>query len=180
MIFKQKNYSNNKMQRGNGCRCNCGCGITASPKQYSLADKIRESISGKDGELSAVFTYLFQSFVVADEKLRGAIWEISQDEMEHAGKLSELLVMMKEEPYFIDSNKNFYTTKWVNYETDPKVFLKQNIESEKLAVKNYMDLIESTTDQNVIAVLMSIVDDERGHIEVFNRLLETVSANKLV
>ena len=173
MLFKRNCQNPN-------CRCNCGCNAQNAPKSYTLADRIRENISGKDGELSAVFTYLFQSFVALDEKMRNAILEISQDEMEHVQKLSNLLVSMGEEPIFIDANKNFYITKWANYETCPKVFLKQNIESEKLAIKNYMDLIETTTDEKVVQTILSVIDDEKEHLEIFNRLLETVSANKIM
>lgn len=173
MIFKRSCQNRN-------CNCNCGCSAVNAPKSYSIADRIRESISGKDGELSAVFTYLFQSFVAIDEKMRYAIAEIAEDEMEHIEKLSNLLVSMGEEPIFVDANKNFYTTKWVNYETCPKVFLKENIECEKLAIKKYMDLIEATTDEKVVQIILSIIDDEKEHLEIFNRLLETVSANKVV
>ena len=173
MLFKRSCQNPN-------CKCNCGCSAVNAPKSYSIADRIRESISGKDGELSAVFTYLFQSFVATDEKMRHAIAEIAEDEMEHVEKLSNLLVSMGEEPVFVDANKNFYTTKWANYETCPKVFLKENIEYEKLAIKKYMDLIEATTDEKVVQTILSIIDDEKEHLEIFNRLLETVSANKVV
>lgn len=163
--------------------CKCNCGMNAKNNQtrvsYSLADKIRECISGKEGELSSVFTYLFQSFISNEEKIKNAILEVSQNEMEHIEKLSNLLVVMGEEPIFVGADKNYYTTKWVNYETCPKVFLKQNIEAERGAIKRYMDLIEETTNENVIQTILSIIDDEKEHIEIFNRLMETVGVNKI-
>lgn len=163
--------------------CKCNYGVSANNHQmrvnYSLADKIRECISGKDGELSSVFTCLFQSFISKEEKLKNAILKVSQDEMKHIERLSNLLVSIGEEPIFVGADKNYYTTKWVNYETCPKVFLKQNIEAEKFAIKRYMDLIEETTNENVIQAILSIIDDEKGHIEIFNRLMETVGANKI-
>lgn len=154
------------------CRCNCGCQEYHS---MTLTDRIRENLSGKFGELTAIFTYLFQHSITKNEKIKDALEEVALDEMEHMEKLSYLLIDLGEMPYYYDGNKNFHTTKWVNYEENPKVFLQQNIEAEKRAIKDYMDLIESTDNQNVVKTILSIIDDEKEHIEIFKRLQETVN-----
>lgn len=165
-----------KKRQLNKCSYGCGCHISQS---LSIGDKLRESINGKHGELAGLFTYMFQHFISKDEKLKDALLEIAEDEMEHIEELSYLLVSLGEMPYFIDGNRDFYTTKWVNYENEPKLFLEQNIESEKRAIKDYMDIIESIQDKKIIEVLLSIINDEKEHIEIFERLLTTVSGNKI-
>lgn len=54
-------------------------------------------------------------------------------------------------------------------------FLKENIEGEKLAIKNYRIHITQIKDPKIIALLERIIIDEEKHIEIFNMLLHKFS-----
>lgn len=158
MLFNRQNQNN---------KCNCGC---MSHYPLDLSDKLREAMCGKSGEMFAVLTYLFQLYNTDNIAIKDALKEIAEDEMEHLNKLALLLLSLKETPYYVDGYKNFYTTKWVDYETNPNVFLPRNIMAEKDAIRYYNEIIESTENEYVISVIKEIIEDEKRHIEILKRL----------
>ena len=166
MLFRNQN---NKFNNASNC----------SNNNFSLVKELQNVVNGRDGEVTAIFTYLFQHIISKDEKISEAMLKMAQDEMEHMEALSHLNYNLGTMPYFVDANNNFFTSRYVNYETKPNNFLKQDLEGEKVAIKEYSRLFESTSDENVKEVLKEIIEDEKEHVEILKRLLESVGANKI-
>ena len=166
MLFKNQNYRFRSASN-------------FSSNSFSLVNELKNAVSGKDGEITAILTYLFQHLVTSNEKISDALIKISKDEMEHMEALSHLIASLGEMPYFVDANNNFFTSRYVNYETTPNIFLKQNIEGEKMAIKEYTRILENTDNENVKAVISEIIEDEKSHLDTFKRLLESVNMNEI-
>lgn len=150
-----------------------------SNSKFSLVKELQNAVNGKDGEVSAIFTYLFQHIISKDEKISEAMLKMAQDEMEHMEALSHLNYSLGTMPYFVDASNNFFTTRYVNYETNPNNFLSQDLEGEKIAIKEYLHIIENTDDEKAKSILKEIVEDEKEHVEILKRLLESVGENKI-
>lgn len=145
---------------------------------FSLTGELKNSVSGKNGELSGILTYIFQHLITSDENIKDALEKISQDEMRHMEMLSNLIVQNGEVPYFVDSANNFFTSRYVGYETNPKIFLMQNIKDEEFAIKNYTRILDNLQDEKTREVIEDIIEDEKNHLDIFRRLLNAYSENE--
>jgi bacterioferritin len=159
--------------------------VTTNSNDVALQNRILNAYTGRHSELTCVNQYIYQSFITNTPNaqsnlnhLSNLLMEIAKVEMHHLRILAKILVSMGANPKFcthIDNNDaicNYWSGSYVKYITSIPDFLKQNIEDEKGAVKDYTSIIESTNDTNIKEVLARIIEDEKSHIAIFTAILE--------
>lgn len=142
-------------------------------KKY--ANLIYESFAGKDGELTSVTQYIYQYInLKGKEEISKILLDIAIEEMHHINILGEILVKLGEKPLFVDANKKYWTASNVKYKTTSlSEIMKINIYSEQLAISGYRQLMRYTNNIYLRKIYEKIILDEKTHIEIFKKILES-------
>lgn len=132
--------------------------------------------AGYDGETTAILQYIYQSYVTREqnETLGKILERIAISEMRHHEFLGRCIAMMGGKPEY-GANHVCWTGAAVDYQTDPAVFLKQNIRAETYAIQAYeyaLPRLENTELQEGIRI---IIEEERLHILAFEWLLQNLN-----
>ena len=139
------------------------------------ASLLTNDYAGVVSEMSASLVYMFQYFVTSNEKISDTLKRIAQVEMRHLALIGELIDAYGGNPrYAVQSGSkcNFWNAQYIGYETNPKLFIKENIVNEKAAISNYNIRMNQISDRHVHELLERIILDEENHVKVFSTLLE--------
>lgn len=131
------------------------------------------SYSGSSGELTAILTYCFQSYVSPKyPEIVRAVMGVAKCEMLHHRLLGDAIYKLGGYP--IMGARTYWNGSMANYTLDPRKYLKQNIEAEQTAILNYERTILNLQDECVKMLLERIILDEEIHIKIFEELLKTL------
>lgn len=142
-------------------------------RNYALI--LLSSYAGDISEETAIHQYLFEYLMNNNEytDFANAMLHISEVEMKHLRLLGETIKLLGIMPVFgkIDENKNYkpWCTNNVNYTTDLKTLIEQNIKYESNAIKKYKNSYSQIKDVYVRELINRIIEDELIHIEIFNQ-----------
>lgn len=140
-------------------------------ENVSEAKLLMPSYGGAAGELTAVLTYMFQSYIsLKDEKLRNTLEGIGITEMHHHELLGTTIFKLGGYP--VMGARSYWNGSYVNYTLDAKKFLQQNILAEENAILNYERTILSLRTESIKLLLERIILDEEVHIKIFKDLLK--------
>ena len=130
----------------------------------------------RNGELTAINTYLYQFFVLQNDypEIATALREISVVEMEHFEKLGEAIVEFGGNPNLTDGRGNVWTGRNVLQLRNPRDILIANIRAEERAICEYQRSAARTQNESLRALFERIIEDEKNHIIIFNELLGTL------
>jgi len=148
-------------------------GATDDKRTVSI---LKNLANGKVGEFAASGQYIFQS-VVADEieeEIGGIFEEIGIVEMLHLDMLMHAISAFGGLPKFEDSNGNFFNTANLNYSDRLIDMLENNIRAETMAIDNYLVAIDNVNNESLKRLFERIIEDERRHLEIFNRIKSSV------
>lgn len=134
----------------------------------SEAKMLMPSYAGLGGELTAITTYCFQSYI-SDPRLKPALVAIARVEMTHFSLLGNAIYRLGGYP--IIGSRSYWNGSMANYTLSPKKFLAQNIESEKAAISIYERTILNLKSDSAKLLLERIILDEELHIKDFEELL---------
>ncbi len=135
-----------------------------------LAKMLLPSYAGIGSETTAVMTYCYQVYISPKyAKIQDALEHIAVVEMKHHEILGKLIYALGGYP--IIGARQYWNGAMANYTLNPKKFLKENIEAEKAAIRNYEQTILNTDNENVKTILSRIILDEELHIKIFETLL---------
>lgn len=130
------------------------------------------SYAGTGGELTAILTYCFQSYITPKRPdIVRALEGIAKCEMHHHELLGETIYKLGGYP--IMGARTYWNGSMANYTLDPKKYLAQNISAEESAIQGYERTILSLDDECVKMLLERIILDEEIHIKIFKDLLGT-------
>ncbi|MCI8575676.1 MAG: hypothetical protein HFI09_04315 [Bacilli bacterium] len=154
--------------------------IVVKKKDPETARMIMHSYAGDVSEDTAIHQYMFQSVVLQNSAKDVALIleKIAEVEMRHLKMLAELIRELGVYPIYLDpivDKHEFWSAKYVNYEADLKEMLLLNMEAEKQAILQYNSLIHVIESDEVKIVLKRIVLDERLHLEIFEKLLQSLT-----
>lgn len=138
---------------------------------------LKNLVNAKFGELPAVLNYVYQS-VVADktmEDIARILEEIGIVEMTHQDMLMHAITCFGGIPRYEDSQGNQFTTFNLNYKIKLKDMLEQDISAETMAIENYQQSIKRVKNQSLIKLFERIIEDEKRHIEIFNKIKDNVT-----
>lgn len=147
-------------------------------KNIEFAKVLLQDYAGDSGEDSAVHLYLFQNLILSKKypKIANNLFHISVIEMHHLKLLGETIELLGVTPEFItyDANsykKVYWSSKNIDYSLSIKDILKLDIEKESNAIKEYQAHYEVITDPYIRELLLRIIEDEKIHLDYFQKQL---------
>lgn len=148
--------------------------VTTEGRNAAYAAILTNDLAGQISEMTAVTQYLYQSVMSANQKISKAMECIARVEMRHLEYISELIRDFGGTPKVAVQNGCsliFWNAQYVDYCSDPRIFLKNNIAAETGAITNYTKRIGQICDNLACAVLERIILDEENHRRIFYELL---------
>lgn len=128
---------------------------------------------GPAGELTAIATYCFQSYVTTrNREIAQAVAGIAKTEMHHHELLGKTIVKLGGYP--VMGGRTYWSGSFPNYALDPKKFLRENIAAEETAILNYERTVLALRTECVKTLLERIVLDEELHIKIFKDLIASL------
>ena len=147
----------------------------AYPSMYEVK-LIKWLTASKDSEMSAIATYIYQSYILQDEfpAVADALKQIAIVEMTHLDLLSEAIVDFGGNPNLTDGRGNVWTGRNVLQFRNPREILLADIRAEEKAIRDYQIAASKTCNASLAALFERIIIDEQDHIIILNELLSTL------
>lgn len=133
--------------------------------------------AGRDGELTAVLQYVFQSVVFSEqgrEETARALIGIAVSEMRHLELLARMIAKLGALPVYTSCPPypvGYYSASCVNYTKNPRQMLCADVCAEENAIACYEKILCRVKNAPVAAVISRILDVEKEHLAKFNELL---------
>lgn len=130
---------------------------------------------GRESETTAVMNYIYQSYVLADKypEIADCLLHIGITEMEHHEMLGKAIYMLGGTPY-IGGNYSYWQGSYANYSKDLKTILQNDIADEKIAIRDYKEIISATKLPEIVTMVERIIEDELTHIETLTAILNSL------
>lgn len=137
---------------------------------FTYAMWLYDVYAGKDSELSAVTTYLYQAVVLDRPEFDELLRPIAYDELRHLEQLGWALRFLGVDPRYGSFSKGHWVdwrARTLNYTTELCAILDYNMEDEAKAVQHYCDLARKIPIPEIQAILTQISADEERHYHCF-------------
>ncbi|MGN0641762.1 MAG: manganese catalase family protein [Huintestinicola sp.] len=150
--------------------------IAVQGENPRYAAVLSSAFGGREGELTAISQYIYQSIVFGDSYPEYAeiLRAIAIVEMRHLKMVGEIIEKLGGKVVF-GSTSGGQTRFWdgtaVNYSDDIAAAIIQDINDEQKAYANYVALARQANDRHVFAALTRIALDEMIHTAVLKSLL---------
>lgn len=141
-------------------------------KNPNEAKKLMNDYGGRDSETTAIFQYIYQSYILKEiyPEISKILEEIAIAEMEHHEMLGTTIALLGGYPV-IGGRNSFWNGSYVNYITDPIKLIEADIQIEEIAIQNYEKTILMIQNESIKQLLERIILDEEQHIKVFTAIL---------
>jgi len=153
--------------------------ISCQDKNKSYVNLIQANYAGAISELTATNQYIYHSIAIS-EKFKDAahcLKHIAMVEMEHLEILGKLIIALGGNPRF-EINKGGrefeWSPKFIEYGSNLASMLRENIDGEKAAIRQYKSTISLIKDDKIIKILERIIVDEEIHIKTLVLLYNEV------
>ena len=166
--------------------------INITKKDLKLANLLITQFGGPNGELNAALRYFCQKFSMPDNRGKALLNDIATEELGHCEMIATLVNALTkdatlEELAKYNLDKNYVENSMSIYPTDtfgnkymatfdvfkdPIVNLTEDMAAEAKARKVYENLIDITSDPEVISVLLFLRQREIIHYNRFKELKE--------
>ena len=153
--------------------------IEVEEENINYANLLLEDYSGIVSEETAINQYIYQHFdkFNINEEFSKTMSSIAVVEMKHLELLGKTIKLLGINPIFKIKEKNcmtYWSSSFVDYNTNIIDMLKNDIKIEEQAIHNYKYHISIINDKYVKRLLYRIIEDEEQHIKCFNILLENI------
>lgn len=137
---------------------------------------LKDLLSSREGEIEGVLQYIYQSRIAkqVDEDIADVLEEVAIVEMEHAELLMDAIIAFGGIPKYDNSKGQQFTASYLNYATNLKQMLDNNIVGEQQALKDYTAAAQMVTNQSLKDLLNRIAEDEQIHLDTFKTLRNAV------
>ena len=131
---------------------------------------VTKAYAGKEGELTSVLQYVYQSVVLGqrgERELSLLLLRIASDEMRHLQTVGSLITRLGAPPIYTACPPypvGYNSASCVNYAKDTEEMLLTNIVSEENSIKTYAAMLEEMENPAAAAVILSVMRDEREHL----------------
>lgn len=167
--------------------------INITKKDLKMAKYLMTQFGGANGELGAAMRYFSQKFTMPDDKGKALLNDISTEELGHCEMICAMVNQLTKNAtlkeleeaglasYYADHNKGIYpvdasgvpfTAAYFAVTADPLADLMEDMAAEQKARATYENLIDLTTDEDVIAPLLWLRQREVVHFNRFKELYE--------
>lgn len=152
--------------------------VKVEKPNLAYASILLNDYAGITSELTAICQYSYQFFIKdkTSPKLALMLEKIAQVEMKHLELLGKTIFLLGVNPKYkyVDitgRHLKSWEGKLVNYETDEKKLLIENIKSEYRQIDAYEKHIKIINDIYIKKLLRRIIEDEKIHIICFKNYL---------
>lgn len=132
--------------------------------------------SGACGELTAIMTYAYQSYITQKRhELHDTLIGIAKVEMHHHSLLGESIYALGGYP--VMGARNYWSGSYADYTLNIQNFLKNDIASEQNAILNYERTMLNIETESVKALIERIILDEQLHIKILTQTLTDIGSD---
>lgn len=167
--------------------------VDIKKKDLKMAKYLVEQYGGSNGELAASLRYLNQRFTMPDDKGKALLTDIGTEELAHVEMISTMIYQLmkdatlaeikeagleahyaehKKSLYPTDASGNPFTVTYFASTGDPLADLSEDMAAEQKARAVYENLIDLTSDPDVIVPLLWLRQREIVHYTRFKELFE--------
>ena len=167
--------------------------INIKKKDLRMAKYLVTQYGGSNGELAAAFRYLNQRYTMPDEKGKALLTDIGTEELAHVEMISTMIYQLMKDAtleeireagldthyaehgkglYPTDANGVPFTVTYFATTGDPLADISEDMAAEQKARAVYENLIDLTTDPDVIGPLLFLRQREIVHFTRFKELYE--------
>lgn len=135
---------------------------------FTYAMWLFDVYAGKDSELSAVTTYLYQAVILDRPEFDELLRPIAYDELRHLEQLAWCIRFLGVDPRYGSFSKGRWfdwRSRYLNYSTELCDLLDYNMKDEADAAKHYTDLAKKIPLPEIQTTLLQIAADEERHYE---------------
>lgn len=136
---------------------------------------VTKAYAGKEGELTSVLQYVYQSVVLGqrgERELSLLLYRIASDEMRHLQTIGSLITRLGAPPIYTACPPypvGYYSASCVNYAKDTEEILLSDLAAEENSIKTYAAMLEEMENPAAAAVILSVMQDEREHLTLLRR-----------
>lgn len=167
--------------------------VNIKKKDLRMAKYLVTQYGGANGELAAAWRYLNQRYTMPDDKGKALLTDIGTEELAHVEIISTMIYQLMKDAtldelkeagldshyaehgkglYPTDANGVPFTVMYFATTGDPLADISEDMAAEQKARAVYENLINLTTDQDVIDVLLFLRQREIIHFNRFKQLYE--------
>ena len=167
--------------------------INITKKDLRMAKYLATQFGGANGELAASLRYFSQKFTMPDDKGKALLNDIATEELGHCEMICTMINQLTKNAtlkeleaaglasYYADHNKGVYpidasgvpfTATYFAVTADPLADLSEDMAAEQKARAVYENLIDLTTDEDVLAPLLWLRQREVVHFNRFKELFD--------
>ena len=167
--------------------------VNIKKKDLRMAKYLVTQYGGANGELAAAWRYLNQRYTMPDDKGKALLTDIGTEELAHVEIISAMIHQLMKDAtleelkeagldthyaehgkglYPTDANGVPFTVAYFATTGDPVADLSEDMAAEQKARAVYENLINLTTDNDVIDVLLFLRQREIIHFNRFKSLYE--------
>ena len=167
--------------------------VNIKKKDLRMAKYLVTQYGGANGELAAAWRYLNQRYTMPDDKGKALLTDIGTEELAHVEIISTMIYQLMKDAsldeikeagldshyaehgkglYPTDANGVPFTVMYFATTGDPVADISEDMAAEQKARAVYENLINLTTDQDVIDVLLFLRQREIIHFARFKQLYE--------
>lgn len=167
--------------------------VNIKKKDLRMAKYLVTQYGGSNGELAAAWRYLNQRYTMPDDKGKALLTDIGTEELAHVEIISTMIYQLMKDAtideikeagldthyaehgkglYPTDANGVPFTVAYFATTGDPMADISEDMAAEQKARAVYENLINLTTDQDVIDVLLFLRQREIIHFTRFKELYE--------
>ena len=173
--------------------------VNIKKKDLRMAKYLVTQYGGANGELAAAWRYLNQRYTMPDDKGKALLTDIGTEELAHVEMISTMIYQLMKDAtleelkeagldshyaehgkglYPTDANGVPFTIAYVATTGDPLADLSEDMAAEEKARAVYENLINLTTDSDVINALLFLRQREIVHFARFKSLYEEYKNKK--
>ncbi len=167
--------------------------VNITKKDLRMAKYLITQYGGSNGELAAALRYLNQRYTMPDNRGKALLTDIGTEELAHIEMISTMIYQLMKDAtmeeikaagldahyaehnralYPTDANGMPFTVTYFATTGDPIADLQEDMAAEQKARAVYENLIDLTTDPDVIAPLLWLRQREVVHFARFKELYE--------
>ena len=165
--------------------------IDIKKKDLKMAKYLLTQFGGANGELAAALRYFSQKFTMPDDKGKALLNDIATEEFGHCEMICTMVKQLTKDAtvkeleeaglgsYYADHNKAIYpvdasgvpfTATYFATTADPLADISEDMAAEQKARAVYENLIDLTTDEDILRPLLFLRQREIVHFDRFNEL----------
>ena len=167
--------------------------VNIKKKDLRMAKYLVTQYGGSNGELAAAWRYLNQRYTMPDDKGKSLLTDIGTEELAHVEIIQTMIYQLMKDAtleelkeygmdahyaehgkslYPTDANGVPFTVAYFATTGDPLADLSEDMAAEEKARAIYENLINLTTDKDVINILLFLRQREIVHFNRFKQLYE--------